>query len=226
MIVSIAATVAVAAAALAIVGTSLAGRAEEEPPPARPQLTLRWAEGSCASRTGSRFDLVPCDAGVATVIAIADPCPAPTDLVVDIGQGRTACLRNHRAPHPGDPGMGGGVVRAGDCVTSDGRERPCTTKGWYGRAVAVVPERCPAGTRDALELSGTVVCLGEGGAVPSVGDCVGRPRDDRVTRVPCGSRQAWARVTAFAERASACPDGSNRYLTSTHRPLTCLRVNF
>ncbi|MFF5206740.1 hypothetical protein [Streptosporangium sp. NPDC000396] len=153
----------------------------------------------------------------------------------DFGAGRTACVRDLDPPHPGDPGEGGGVLRAGDCVALGGNERPCSEEGWYGRALAVVERagQCPRRTLDAFTVGPRVVaCLGEGGRVLAVGDCVTRPRGRLVSRgaldrVPCGSARAWAKVTARTGSQDRCPDGSDRYLRvrerDVPRPVTCLR---
>lgn len=49
-------------------------------------------------------------------------CPADTDGTLDdptaAQPSRVACVRNRTAPHPGDPGKGGGVLRVGDCTLS------------------------------------------------------------------------------------------------------------
>ncbi|MEU9835982.1 hypothetical protein AB0D67_30980 [Streptosporangium sp. NPDC048047] len=148
---------------------------------------------------------------------------------------RTACVRNLAAPHPGDPGAGGGVLRAGDCVTARGGERPCSSGGWYGRALAVVERagQCPAATLDSLAAGPrTIVCLGREGRIPAVGDCVAEPRGraearGALGRIPCGSARAWAKVTARTTAAALCPPGSDRYLQTSgqavYRPVTCLR---
>ncbi|GIH91487.1 hypothetical protein ACFFMN_30450 [Planobispora siamensis] len=148
---------------------------------------------------------------------------------------RTACVRNLRGPHPGDPGRGGGVLRAGDCLTLREGERPCSAKDWYGKVLAVVERSsaCPRRSLDAIALDGrAVACLGEGGRVLSVGDCVARPGGRLVSRealakAPCASRRAWAKVTARAEARADCPRGSDRYLRvrdpGIRRPVTCLR---
>ncbi|MFF0249758.1 hypothetical protein [Streptosporangium sandarakinum] len=148
---------------------------------------------------------------------------------------RTACVRNLATPHPGDAGAGGGVLRAGDCVTARGGERPCSAGGWYGRALAVVDRagQCPAATLDSLAAGPrTIVCLGREGRIPAVGDCVAEPRDRAETRgalgrISCGSARAWAKVTARTTAAALCPPGSDRYLQTSgqavYRPVTCLR---
>ncbi|MFC7592705.1 hypothetical protein ACFQYP_60075 [Nonomuraea antimicrobica] len=47
-----------------------------------------------------------------------------------------------------------------------------------------------------------------------------------VTRVPCDSPHAWARVLAFAAEPASCPSGSGRYLRAdgSYRPVTCLSL--
>ncbi|MFI9557037.1 hypothetical protein [Nonomuraea endophytica] len=241
MIVSLAATVAVAAVVVAAASTVIAGRSEPPPPPPAqpPRQTLMWSPGACVSRDGARFALTRCVKGEAEVLTLAaDPpgrgqCPDDTDEVVRVGQGRTACVRAFLEPHPGRAGAGGGVLRAGDCVALDGRERPCTSSSWYGRAVAITGEAdgCPAATLDALALRDGVVCLGRGGDVLAKGMCVARPGKGVVMRsaiagVPCASPRAWARVTSLETSARDCPEGSDRYLRArgAFRPVTCLHL--
>jgi hypothetical protein len=96
-------------------------------------------------------------------------CPLPTDFVLRIsgssGLPATrgyACMRNLQAPHPGDPGGGGGPhTVVGDCVYSsraggsEVEETPCDAAAQAQgarkpefRVVAAVAERsrCPAAT--------------------------------------------------------------------------------
>lgn len=230
-LVSLALTVAVAAVVVAAAGTVIAGRVkgtDDRPTATASRKTLLWSPGACVRTSGSRFDLVPCNMGDSEVVAMAaDPpglggCPESTDEVLRVGQGRTACTRNVLDPHPGAPGQGGGVLRAGDCLGLDGRERPCSHPGWYGKAVAIAADRasCPRDTLDALALGDAVACLGKGGQVLAEGACVARLPGDEVTRsaidrVECGSRRAWARVTSFAPKAERCPQGSDHYLRPT-----------
>ncbi|MBG0815053.1 hypothetical protein [Planomonospora sp. ID82291] len=238
----------------AVPDTAAAGVGGESP------AVLAWGRGACVDRRGARFDLVPCAAADGTVISVvgvrASECPAETDELVVISgapaapgragaagevapqslrTGRTACVRDLRGPRAGEPGRGGGVLRAGDCLALRGGELPCSARGWYGRVLAVVgaEETCPDGALDALAVGGReVACLGEGGGVLAVGDCVVRPRERLVsrlalTRAPCGSSRAWARVTARAGSTDGCPAGSDRYLRvrgpGIPRPVTCLR---
>ncbi|MFC4058351.1 hypothetical protein ACFOWE_08600 [Planomonospora corallina] len=149
--------------------------------------------------------------------------------------GRTACVRSLAGPHAGDPGGGGGVLRAGDCLALRGGELPCSARGWYGRVLAVVDRAgpCPRGALDALAVGErSVACLGAGGGMLAVGDCVVEPRGPLVSRralakAPCDSPRAWAEVTARSGSRAGCPAGSDRYLRvrgpGIPRPVTCLR---
>ncbi|MEO3805849.1 hypothetical protein [Nonomuraea sp. B1E8] len=229
--------VSVAVALVALAGAVIAGAGKSSRPERTPgPAALRWSPGACV--TGD-FALTPCNGGVSEVVAVApDPpgpgdCPEDTDDVLRVGPGRTACVRNFLDPHPGAPGGGGGLLRAGDCVAHDGRERPCARPGWYGRAVAVTPDAaaCPEDTLDTLGSGSRTICLGPGGQVLDRGACVARPpsrvadRSD-VTRVACGSARAWARVLSSETAARNCPARSERYLRSSSapRPVTCLDV--
>ncbi|MFD1545430.1 hypothetical protein [Nonomuraea guangzhouensis] len=242
------AALAVTAGVLALAAVVV--RAHSASPVAAPDPgpALRWEPGACVRGSAERYDLTPCNGGDSEVVAVtADPpgpgaCPDDVDDVLRIDGGRAACVRNFLDPHPGAPGGGGGVLRPGDCVALDGRERPCSESGWYGRAVALVrtPSKCPATTLDTLTFDhaapGTltgdaVICLGAGGKVLDRGMCVAEPGPGVVTRsaidrVSCASKRAWARVDAFAESAESCPDGSERYLEArgAYRPVTCLRL--
>ncbi|WP_327089478.1 hypothetical protein OIE66_02300 [Nonomuraea sp. NBC_01738] len=240
VVVSLAATISVAAVVLVVAGTVIAGRARPAlSSPATPRPSLLWSPGACVTRDGARYDLTPCNGGVAEVLTIvADPpartaCPDDTDDVLSVGEGRAACVRNFLEPHPGRSGGGGGVLRTGDCVALDGRERPCSSPGWYGRAAALTatPESCPAGTLDTLTADDAVVCLGRGGKVLDTGTCVAEPADTAVarsaiTQVSCADDLAWARVTSFETSPRSCPAGSDRYLEArgAFRPVTCLHL--
>ncbi|MFI0979532.1 hypothetical protein ACH4SP_21340 [Streptomyces sp. NPDC021093] len=105
-------------------------------------------------------------------------CPATTDFVLHISQSRPtsdetgdgvvprgyACMRNLTAPHPGDPGGGGGPhTVVGDCVYGAGggqvKETPCDGSG--DRAPEFRVERavtgrtlCPSTTRLYVQLDG------------------------------------------------------------------------
>ncbi|MCP2348445.1 hypothetical protein [Nonomuraea roseoviolacea] len=230
-----------AVAAFGVAGVVVLAGTAVRTGPSAPDATrapLHWEPGACVNGSDAGYVLTPCNGGQYEVLAIAaDPpghggCPDDTDDVVRIGDGRTACVRSYLDPHLGAPGVGGGMLRAGDCVTLDGRERPCAQRGWYGRALAIETRAaaCPSGTLDTVG-TGPVACLGPGGQVLDRGMCVARPDGDTVdraaiTRVGCGSRGAWARVTSFETRPRSCPKGSQRYLRArgAYRPVTCLRL--
>ncbi|CAM5334258.1 hypothetical protein GCM10010329_37500 [Streptomyces spiroverticillatus] len=109
-------------------------------------------------------------------------CPATTDFVLHISESRPpgdtkgdengdgvvprgyACMRNLVAPHPGDPGGGGGPhTIVGDCLYGAGggqvKETPCDGSGKrspeykVSSAVDARPE-CPPATRLYVQLGG------------------------------------------------------------------------
>ncbi|WP_308013420.1 hypothetical protein [Streptomyces beigongshangae] len=145
----------------------------------------------CSSFGRTSFTEVPCtgERAAARVVARHDGrvgngpvCPATTDFVLHISERRPAadedgdgtvprgyaCMRNLAAPHPGDPGGGGGPrTIVGDCVYGTGagevRETPCDDEGGGtgGKApeyevTAAVGKRsaCPASTELYVRLSG------------------------------------------------------------------------
>jgi hypothetical protein len=146
--------------------------------------TGEWKAGQCVTpagragdQDGTKFRRTGCDAkdAAAKVIKMTSEgffgapvqCPDETDALVKIEQDRehlnlaenVACIRNLSAPHPGDVGQGGGMVRAGDCVPdpgedSDVNEVPCagahwgTVVRWAGDAAS-----CPKGNGyDAIRM--------------------------------------------------------------------------
>lgn len=124
-----------------------------------------------------------CDDPQATVSLIAtdsaiipaqSECPVGTDALVEARQGLVSdneivglpevwCLRNIAPPHPGDAGMGGGQLLAGDCFdiggSGDIAEVPCDSGGAAGgeyrllEPVEGAASDCPPGTTDPIELS-------------------------------------------------------------------------
>ncbi|MDN3359851.1 hypothetical protein [Actinomadura sp. DC4] len=121
-----------------------------------------WKAGQCVSpaglvgdQEGKEFHRTGCDADEAAakiikmtsrpLAGLSSPtdCPDETDAMVGVEQTKghlnlsnnVACIRNIKAPHPGDAGQGGGVFRGGDCVvdpqqSSKLEETPCTSPHW------------------------------------------------------------------------------------------------
>lgn len=119
--------------------------------------------GACVAAAtgtgGSSYSEVGCDTRNASAVVIrrlasgtpATSCPSGTDFALQITSIRTydagtatatskaqvtgvACLRNLHAPHPGDPGGGGGFgIVVGDCMEDTGggtlRETACDATG-------------------------------------------------------------------------------------------------
>ncbi|MFD8422631.1 hypothetical protein [Streptomyces sp. NPDC059668] len=146
---------------------------------------LEVAECSSFGTTG--FTEVPCtsERAAARVVARYDGrvaggplCPPTTDFVLHISETRPssdengdgavpqgyACMRKLEAPHPGDPGGGGGPrTIVGDCVYGAGsgrvRETACDGKGGKPpeyRVTSAVTDRsaCPSGTALYVRLGG------------------------------------------------------------------------
>ncbi|MFJ3665320.1 hypothetical protein ACIPSE_02575 [Streptomyces sp. NPDC090106] len=165
------------------------GRLSDEVTPARPTGygAVFLAVDECSSFGKTSFTEVPCtsERAAARVVArfdgtVADgpACPGTTDFVLHIseqsessdedGDGAVpqgyACMRNLLAPHPGDPGGGGGPrTIVGDCVYGSGdgqvRETACDGKGerkpQYKVVKAVATRaRCPVSTALYVDLGG------------------------------------------------------------------------
>ncbi|MEV6652436.1 hypothetical protein [Streptomyces sp. NPDC051219] len=146
----------------------------------------------CSSRAQGEFREVSCtsEKAAARVLARHDgsrktgpACPSATDFVLHISESAPvvengpgavgvpvtvptgyACMRNLEAPHPGDPGMGGGPLTVvGDCVYSSRKgqvkETACDGSAEYApgfrveRAVAARAE-CPHSTALYVQLGG------------------------------------------------------------------------
>ncbi|MET8688947.1 hypothetical protein ABZV77_32535 [Streptomyces sp. NPDC004732] len=145
------------------------------------------AMDECSSRGRASFTEVPCtsERAAARVTARYDGtaaqgpvCPARTDFVLHISESRPAvdedgdgevpqgyaCMRNLEAPHPGDPGRGGGPrTIVGDCVYGAGRgevrETACDGSGKRRpeyRVSSAVRDRaaCPATTQLYVTVGG------------------------------------------------------------------------
>ncbi|WAU79537.1 hypothetical protein O1Q96_07120 [Streptomyces sp. Qhu-G9] len=157
------------------------------PTPASGYGVLFLGIDECSSFGRESFTEVPCtsEKAAARVVARHDgkagegpPCPATTDFVLHISEQRPsadedgdgavpqgyACMRSLEAPHPGDPGGGGGPrTIVGDCVHSAGagevRETACDGSGEKSpeyEVTAAVEKRgeCPASTALYVQLGG------------------------------------------------------------------------
>jgi hypothetical protein len=191
-----------------LVVCGLGGACGDGGPPAGSEKVLApSAVGDCLRPDPDRaggFLQARCGADEATVEIVdvasrrgAGPhCPDGTDVLADATAGRVSggridgavslwCLRNLAAPHPGDPGMGGGELTVGDCFTlgtappDDGGPSPDAAPDGDGGAVQEVPcgptypgayrlaattartEDCPATGTEPIELAKprlTVLC--------------------------------------------------------------------
>ncbi|KOV84217.1 membrane protein [Streptomyces sp. NRRL WC-3618] len=162
---------------------------DQRPAPPRPTGygTVFLSIDECSSFGTTSFTEVPCtsERAAARVVARFDggvsdgpSCPATTDFVLHISEQRPAadedgdgavpqgyaCMRNLQAPHPGDPGGGGGPrTIVGDCVYSAGRgevrETACDGKGEKApeyKVTEAVGKRvnCPTSTALYVQLGG------------------------------------------------------------------------
>lgn len=162
---------------------------DQRPAPTRPTGygAVFLSIDECSSFGTTSFTEVPCtsERAAARVVARFDgkvtdgpSCPATTDFVLHISEQRPAadedgdgavpqgyaCMRNLQAPHPGDPGGGGGPrTIVGDCVYSTGRgevrETACDGKGekkpQYKVTEAVTKRvNCPSSTALYVQLGG------------------------------------------------------------------------
>lgn len=205
--------------------------------------------GDCVRRedaVGTRYSRVACTDAQAygTVIGVAEgsptgteACAVDTDFFASRPDG-VVCLRQLAAPHPGDPGRGGGVYRVGDCVTTDATsavsEVPCESAEVSEIVTARVSTAAecmlPAVRFAILEAGATrVLCLRDGPRMAGPGECVSGP-DTTVTldAVPCTAPAAGARVVGRVATAAACRafPGQTHYLEDpsglAHSRVVCL----
>lgn len=187
------------------------------------------ALGNCVRHAGAnRIELVHCSSEGAFGEVIETyagdnsfapvNCPAETDTFGTVGRSTTACVRNLEPPHPGDPGQGGGVLRAQDCIRQPllaVKEVYCDSPDAYGRLAGVAGEagRCPQEAVQFVQLDSRArkgVCLAPGLKVPGVGTCLSDPSLPFGGRpVDCGSSPAAARVAARVDEAPHCPPGTS-----------------
>ncbi|OKI04571.1 hypothetical protein A6A06_07290 [Streptomyces sp. CB02923] len=145
------------------------------------------ARGTCSTRGRTVFHQVSCRSEKAAALvlsrydgpqALGPLCPERTDFVLHISEHRPdsdengdgsvpqgyACMRNLEAPHPGDPGGGGGPrTIVGDCVRplrqGEVKETACDGTGAQAprfKVTAAARSRaaCPADTDLYVQLGG------------------------------------------------------------------------
>ena len=211
-----------------------------------------------------RYDVIGCDdpkaigkitaLGAAGGDATSSGCPADTDLAVQItsellhdSSGQIYCTRNLNAPHPGDPGGGGGGLVVGDCVfvTSSQSARLLNDRiaetecgdGAFASLLALTTDaaQCPAATISRIPLNdgtGTILCLGSGDGtlILKPGDCIG---DESINgfyypgmRTDCDPNDPLDRIlVSFANDPGGCPQGSNARQSSGYDRYLCIRYN-
>jgi hypothetical protein len=164
-------------------------------------------------------------------------CPDDTDMAVrtkTVGLGADSdaqvyCLRNLKAPHPGDPGGGGGGLVADDCVwvasSSGGRplndrvaEVPCADGDWFAKVVGKTRDKraCPTDTLSRVPSggpSGELLCLSQAGTglIAKPGDCVSTPANyyRPAVRTECVRTPLVYPLVAMADSAAQCPQGTH-----------------
>jgi hypothetical protein len=152
------------------------------------------------------YKLRVCPAGTHRVVATPtreSQCPADTDVIGTDADDRTVCLVALAAPHPGAPGAGGGLVRAGDCIPNidvQGQvEVPCVAGTAFHKVVAVVADSksCAAPAvrylywEPMLLSDANVLCLADADGIAGIGECVayvGGEKAPTHVPVPCTNR--------------------------------------
>jgi hypothetical protein len=152
-----------------------------------PSPTGAWQVGQCvspavpsssANDARTAYERVACSdrragAKIHRVVAKAAPvvgslpCPQDSDAAIsDPFQTKTICVRNLQAPHPGDPGGGGGVIRTGDCINESialSREVACASDNAWGKIIAVTGKASdcdPSRTDERVDLDkGRTACV-------------------------------------------------------------------
>ncbi|GAA4135785.1 hypothetical protein GCM10022416_18780 [Actinomadura keratinilytica] len=149
------------------------------------------------------------------------------------------CVRNLKGPHPGDPGMGGGQIGPGDCISGEvafNREVPCSSSDWYGKVIARVAQesQCPSPrTMETAKMSSSsdprpVLCLGAGGGVVGPGDCIKDPTYSflGLEKADCNDRAAVAKITGRVRTKNECPAESDKYMEAkeeAYLPILCIK---
>ncbi|BEL02612.1 hypothetical protein Q0Z83_008030 [Actinoplanes sichuanensis] len=168
-------------------GIEVGYSAPETDPPAQSgnRLPGPWQESDCIAPFGGGWVKVACtdpdaQASVTKVshaegnqrFTLKPDCPPGTDQAVSLpgpSSQTYVCARNLNPPHPGDPGMGGGILEVGDCLHGDGKnvgEVPCDGSGDTPnyKIFQISGTGCPvARTDEAFNLGSTVLGVPEGG---------------------------------------------------------------
>ncbi|MEU7261738.1 hypothetical protein AB0B21_38980 [Streptomyces rimosus] len=166
---------------------AVAGRNGGAPASSPSPAATFLARGTCSTRGRTVFHQVSCRSEKAAALVLArydgpqaqgPLCPERTDFVLHISEHRPAsdengdgavpkgyaCMRNLEAPHPGDPGGGGGPrTIVGDCLSrlrqGEVKETACDGTGARPpryKVTAAVRSRvsCPADTEMYVQLGG------------------------------------------------------------------------
>lgn len=149
-----------------------------------PDYSTPLQVSDCVSESGGSWHKAACSAPDAqaqvTKVSTAEgnqrfgltpDCPPRTDLALSQPGGETLgyfCARNLKAPHPGDPGEGGGTIDTGDCVKVDGEsidEVPCDGSGGTPqyKLTQISPKPCPEGSDQSFSLGRNFAGVPEGG---------------------------------------------------------------
>jgi hypothetical protein len=177
-------------------------------------------------------------------------CPDDSDIAVrtkTVGLGAVSdsqvyCLRNLKAPHPGDPGGGGGGLVVDDCVfvASSNAARPLNDRvaevpcanGYFAKVLARTRDRlsCPAATLSRIPygISGDLLCLGQAdtGLIAKPGDCVWTPANyyQPAVRTRCAHTAMVYPLVAMADAAARCPKGTHGHQYTGYDRWLCVRL--
>lgn len=237
---------------------SAASSLPPNPPPSPTQPTT-WAAGLCLDVHLPKPDsqvpaLADCSTAGAQITKLVYQgngpveCPKDTDGMLDTPTGqqppRTACLRNRRAPHPGDVGKGGGILRVGDCTLIEDEpvvsveERACFDGHGPGRVRSFTKTK-KACTRKiwsyAYKWQGSYVCVGPGEDAKKVGPqyelatCLTAPKTKKrktvfgtenaivggLKKVSCKAKKAWGKVVGYVSIELECRRPADYSVTSS-----------
>ncbi|MGV9382990.1 hypothetical protein ACWDRB_44740 [Nonomuraea sp. NPDC003707] len=253
------------AAVLSLTSCSGDGPAETTPSTASspsagtpsPSAPVAWAQGLCLdvrvpkpdTQVPAPVDCALATAGVRIIRLVAQgegaaKCPRDSDGWLDAPAGsQTACLRNRVGPHPGDPGKGGGALKAGDCTLiqdGDVQERACFDTHGPGRIRSFTRTKKACERRIwsyAYKWNGSYVCVGPGEDATDVGpryepgSCLTAPKTKKRTTVfgtetaivgglkktPCKGGKAWGKVVGHVSIEFECKRPADYSVTTDTR---------